>query len=196
MAATEYTYAIDVDTANGKVNLDALTREIAASSIVVALDHLDTSGNTLSVWMKDALTAGDKTTLDGVVAAHEGAATEAGMIIEGDRFVATVNTTTDHATTFAEFRYVSGASIKVADRYPGDKVNFEVWHPAGTEPLAVYGNNIPIPADGVVEWGTIASEEEGRADIPAGIELRVVYTSVAPSGTAPEVCIFYRTHQG
>lgn len=69
---TKYTYSIANDTANGKVNPTTLTTEIAASSIVVALDHIDTGGDVLDIWFKDPLSGADQTTLTAVVAAHTG----------------------------------------------------------------------------------------------------------------------------
>lgn len=76
MAATTYTYSIAADTANAKAAGDALDEEIRKSSIVTALDGVSvavSAADNIDVTMKDALSAGDKTTLDSVVAAHEGA---------------------------------------------------------------------------------------------------------------------------
>jgi hypothetical protein len=70
MAVTKYTYSIATDTASGAVDLDQLTAEIAASVIVIASDHLETLGDVLDIWMKDALTTGDETALDTLVQAH------------------------------------------------------------------------------------------------------------------------------
>lgn len=75
MAATKYTYAVTSDFPNGKVNLSRLQDEIRASSIITALDRIDTVGGSISldvltggsidIWFKDALSTSDKTTLDG-----------------------------------------------------------------------------------------------------------------------------------
>lgn len=72
MAQTKYTYSIAGDTANGILAAGALKEEIGSSSIITALDYISSLGDVLDVYMKDALSTGDKTTLDGVVAAHEG----------------------------------------------------------------------------------------------------------------------------
>jgi hypothetical protein len=196
MAATKYTFSIANDTANGIVNVDALGNEIAASAIVTAFDYPNTAGDVLDLWFKDPLSAGDQTVLAGVVSAHAGAATEKGVLHEGTAAQAALNTSTDIDKTFPNFRYLSGASAKIKNQTFLDTISFEVWHPQGTEPIAVYGDELPVPHDGLVDWGTIASEEEGRADIPAGIILRAKYTSVATAGPLPEVCLFYRTHLG
>jgi len=70
MAATEYTYSISGDFPDGEVNTSKLTYEIQTSSIVTALDHIGTSDGYCSIWFKAALSSGDETTLDGIVAAH------------------------------------------------------------------------------------------------------------------------------
>ena len=72
MAVTTYTYSVANDTLNGKVELDALTLEISQSSIVIGLNSINVSDDVLDILMNDAISAGEKTTLDGVVAAHEG----------------------------------------------------------------------------------------------------------------------------
>ncbi|MHC4618504.1 MAG: hypothetical protein ACYTEQ_12215 [Planctomycetota bacterium] len=72
MAATKYTYSISGDTANGIVNSSSLNAEIDASAIVTSLSYIETSGNVLDIWFVDALSGGDETILDGVVAAHTG----------------------------------------------------------------------------------------------------------------------------
>lgn len=69
---TKYTYSIATDTANGKVNSTTLSDEIAASSIIIALDHIDTGGDVLDIWFRDVLSAPDQTTLTSVVNAHTG----------------------------------------------------------------------------------------------------------------------------
>ena len=72
MAATKYTYSISADFPNQKVSSDRLTKEIQASSIVTALDYIETSGDDCDIWFKDALSTSDHTTLDTVVANHSG----------------------------------------------------------------------------------------------------------------------------
>lgn len=92
MAATKYTYNVANDFPGGKVNLSRLQVEIASSSIVTALDRVNSSqgsingdvltGGTLNIWFKDSLSAGDKTTLDGnasnpaggLIASHDNSA--------------------------------------------------------------------------------------------------------------------------
>ncbi|RLC88631.1 MAG: hypothetical protein DRJ03_01795 [Chloroflexi bacterium] len=72
MAAMKYTYSIAEDFPNQLVSPDRLTLEIQESAIVTALDFIGTSGDVCDIWFKDALTAGDQTILDSIVAAHSG----------------------------------------------------------------------------------------------------------------------------
>ena len=73
MASTQYLYSISTDFPNHKVQTTRLTQEIQVSPIVTALDRIDTSGDDCAIWFKDALSPGDKATLDGLVAVHSGA---------------------------------------------------------------------------------------------------------------------------
>lgn len=72
MPATKYTYSIQTDFPNQAVDPARLAQEVQASAIVTALDYISTSGDDCDVWFKDGLSAGDKTILDGIVAAHSG----------------------------------------------------------------------------------------------------------------------------
>jgi hypothetical protein len=74
MAQTAYDYSIANDTLNGKVAPDKLRDQIQDSSIVTALDGIitDSATDLLRVIFKDALSVGDETILDTVVADHDG----------------------------------------------------------------------------------------------------------------------------
>jgi hypothetical protein len=72
MSATKYTYSIENDTLNGALYTDTLVIAIRNSSIVTAIDHIDSAGDVLDIWMKAALTSGEEDILDAVVAAHAG----------------------------------------------------------------------------------------------------------------------------
>lgn len=65
MALIEYDYTKQID-------LPSLTLQIQGSTIVTALDHIDTVGTAASIFFKATLSDADKTTLDGIVAAHTG----------------------------------------------------------------------------------------------------------------------------
>jgi hypothetical protein len=74
MAATTYEYTISTAFPNAKVNLSRLTKEINDSAIVTDLQDasFNNSVDTCYVVFVDALSAGDKTILDAIVAAHSG----------------------------------------------------------------------------------------------------------------------------
>lgn len=75
MASTKYTYSVANDTLNSKVSPSALRDEIDADvSITVGVDPQGISvvADVLDVWFKASLSAGEKTALDSVVAAHDG----------------------------------------------------------------------------------------------------------------------------
>lgn len=72
MALTDYAKTISTDFPNGKVDSSRLTQEIQQSPIVTALDRIDTGGDTCNIWFKAALSLGDATLLDGLVAVHSG----------------------------------------------------------------------------------------------------------------------------
>lgn len=69
---TKYTYTISTSFPFGKVDSGRLTLEIAASLIVIGLQHIDTGLNLCDIWFKDVLSAGDQTILNAIVAAHSG----------------------------------------------------------------------------------------------------------------------------
>jgi len=70
--ARSYKYSIRNDTANGAVNLDKLTLEIRNSNIVIALDHIDVSGDDVEMWFKADLDQSDVSVLNSIVAMHDG----------------------------------------------------------------------------------------------------------------------------
>ena len=70
--ATQFTYTIADDTANGLVDEDALVVEIGASSITIALDTVGVSGPDVVIDFKADLSGAEETTLDGILSAHAG----------------------------------------------------------------------------------------------------------------------------
>lgn len=75
MAATEYTYSIQSDFPDQKVNPVLLKQEIDNCPISTALERINEDGDDCNIWFADALSSGDKTTLDGIIAAHQGTET-------------------------------------------------------------------------------------------------------------------------
>jgi hypothetical protein len=85
MAETTYPYTLASDFPNGQINAEKLENEIYASAITRALSRIDvnTQAGTVDIVFLDALSAGDKTTLDGdisgpaggLIAAHDNSPT-------------------------------------------------------------------------------------------------------------------------
>jgi len=65
MPQTTYQYTISTDFPGGVVDTNVFAREIEDSSIATALVRIDTFGDNIDIVFVDALSAGDKTTLDG-----------------------------------------------------------------------------------------------------------------------------------
>jgi len=70
--SSKYTYSIQTDFPSSAADSSRLRSEIVTSAIVTAFDYINVSGDDCDVWFKAALSEGDKTILDGLVAAHEG----------------------------------------------------------------------------------------------------------------------------
>lgn len=68
-----YSYSIAVDTATGKARGGQLAQEVSAA--IADLLRIDTAGDVLDVVFSRTLTAGEESTLDGIVAAHAGVET-------------------------------------------------------------------------------------------------------------------------
>lgn len=79
MPEQSYDYSLSADFPGGAIDCANLVDEIAASSIVTALNRIDSTGDSVSIVFASALSAGDKTTLDGdttgpaggLIAAHD-----------------------------------------------------------------------------------------------------------------------------
>jgi hypothetical protein len=72
MADTKYTYSVASDFPQGAVSPETFEQEIHDSSISSATYlYLNIAGDVCDVWFDGALSGGDETTLDGIVAAHE-----------------------------------------------------------------------------------------------------------------------------
>jgi len=70
--ASQFTYSIANDTLNGAVASVKLQNEIRASIITIALQGVTLSGDNLIIDFKTDISSGEETTLDGLVAAHDG----------------------------------------------------------------------------------------------------------------------------
>jgi hypothetical protein len=69
---SNYSYTISTDFLNGKVDSARLTQEIRTSAIAIALDSINTAGDTCTISFRATLSSGSITILAGIVAAHSG----------------------------------------------------------------------------------------------------------------------------
>lgn len=72
MANTQYIYSVSADFPNQAVDPSRLADEITASSITVALDRVEVTGDVCSIWFKDVLPTEKTSVLDTIVAVHSG----------------------------------------------------------------------------------------------------------------------------
>jgi hypothetical protein len=121
MALTKYTYSISVDFPNSIVETSRLTNEIRVSAIVTALNRIDTAADDCDVWFNDALSGGDQTLLDGIVAVHSGEPVEGapiGSLGTSDSMIGSVgaNTTSSFYPSCDNFLTSAvGANIRDSD---------------------------------------------------------------------------------
>lgn len=207
MAETTYDYSITTDFPNDKVDCGKLTVEIQSSSITIALERIDTSGDDCDIIFKDSLTTGEETTLDGLVAAHDGEPlqvispvileptgdTSKNLIVHGRTFSATLDDVTNEDISFSEDRYFQGLTIEIQDFTDGDYIRISLYNPGKTAELRVFaegentGEGVPIPPSGLVN--VIA---EGTALVPTGYHIRLKYNSIGTTGNQPKVFLLIR----
>lgn len=166
---TTYTYNIAADLPGGKVNAGRLREEIAASPIVTALANVATAGGiiasgvttggALSITFMAALSAADKTTLDGdaagspkggLLAAHDSSPTLAGtLLVEAQFVIGGMKTDIDGVVLTAaagehkradyampESLYLQGAQVQWRGCQLGDRGWIALIHPSSQGGLA------------------------------------------------------------
>lgn len=110
MAQTNYTFSIQNDFPNHKLNSDKLTTQLHATNIVPLLVGIGTSGDVCTITYLDALSSGEQSTLNGVIAIHDGEAipeTE-NKDVKGNPVVATsVYGYVAESTKWKGYRYVA-----------------------------------------------------------------------------------------
>lgn len=70
--ATKYTFSVSSDFPNQKAHPTTLQNEINSSSITIAVEEINVIGDVCDVWMKASLSSAEQTTLNSIVAAHQG----------------------------------------------------------------------------------------------------------------------------
>ena len=148
-------------------NLGQLEDEIRVSAIVTALDNITMLGSDVTITFKAVISAGDKTILDGIVAAHVPAAAEDYVapvsITEQPPFAKPdFRTKMDSTTAWESFdetvaggskildfelleeKYVTGGEIIFKDAKEGDYISAEVYDTNSTIPDIEYPPAAPL----------------------------------------------------
>ena len=143
---TKYTYSISTDTLNGKVDIDALTNQIRATAITVALNRIETLADVLDIYFNAVLPSEEVTILTATVAAHNGepivpppsvvyTLTSNAFQMQTDKalFEFTKGTTStgefkleNHEGESFVYKYLSGADWMVENAVNGDWAKFQV----------------------------------------------------------------------
>lgn len=205
MAETTYTYSVALDTLNGLVSSVQLIKEIQGSSIVIAIDRVDVTGDILDIVFKDALDSADVGGLDTLVADHDGVVlnppdvvkiqetttSETLLTLQGIRFVADLSIVTDFDLQFTEVRELQNVNCFVANHTDGDYIEFTVHMPDSSDALLKqFAVTVYVPPGGEI----VTSPAFETSVILAGLILRFSYTSVATSGPQPIIICHLRTH--
>jgi hypothetical protein len=131
VALTTYSYTISTDFPAGGVVSSTLTTEIGASAIVTALERINTTGDSINIVFKDALSAGDKTLLDAGISNPAG-----GLIAAHD------NTPLTDLAIPVVIQEESEAT-RTGGHYGAESINFEAPGPSGT--ITTHDVTLTIP---------------------------------------------------
>jgi hypothetical protein len=168
MAATKYTYSITSDFPNQLVDGGRLKSEIQSSAIITALDYVATSGDDCDVWFKDALSTGDETILDGIVAVHTGEPLPGPSQLEDGTTIVTLNTRSLDGTALVGKQKL-GLGRKAFARIDDATENLNVdGRTAGSEDLVWDGDTTAWTLSG---YGSATTEAvyEGTYGLDSGV---------------------------
>jgi len=223
MATTNYVYSVANDFPATGLASDRLAQEIQESSIVTALDRIDTSEDVCNIYFKDALSAADKTTLDGdttnpaggLLAAHSGEPLPnavAPVILEptgnsaknlqayGVEFEADLNQSTSKSVQFDETRDVQGVSVQVVNHQPGpsgDTMRVAIEAPDGqggwVEVRVLARGEATGSGCPVPTNGNVIAVSEGTASLPTALRITTTYNCVKTAGDKPLIHMIFRT---
>lgn len=174
MAETTYTYSIADDFPATGLNSSRLKLEIEQSAIITALDRIDTDGDVCNIIFKDALSAGDKTILDGDTTAPAGgliaAHTAEGIITpDGVQLYSGADTpspqTFDGSPIFAEQRLTLGQAAFLRTDNATEAMDIDGG--AGGTPLSVWDGT--GAGDTGADWSVAGTgSESASADAGSG----------------------------
>ena len=189
-----YTYLVSA-TFDGVVNISSLASEIAASPIVTALDHISVIGQNIDINFKAALSAGDKSTLDALVAAHKGNVVVQELQDELGREYVRTDSRDPHDTTYFtssgdSWVSVTGIAVATADGsatsfiLPHHKVRNVVIYHDSVDVTSQYNVSSDVIVDGIITTfgdGTISIDTPPAA----GTVITADYEYAVIGGGAP-----------
>lgn len=189
MANTSYTYSISGDFPNQKVDCAKFQYEIEQSSISSAVViYVHTSGDNCYVWFDDPLSGADQTTLNGLVAAHDGeplpwpkrflprTGTPTSVVLEdGDVWP-------DDATQ--EFMYYDGTSVQTFQwKYFSRNASGFLYPTTTTDNLYMGGTtpNAVLFNDGDASFGSAAMSGAERIRVVGGARIEKTNNAAIPA---------------
>ena len=173
---TSYVYTISTDIPSGLISVARLRREIELSSIVTQIDYvaggITTPGNdTVTIWFKDPLPTGEKTTFDGSAGAPAAHPTVAGSLLYTHSGVPLPDDAQDVNVTGGSVSVTSGtidANGKILSPnnvdFLGDAAKPLRVDPTGTTTQPVSVASLPLPASAATE-ATLSALNTNAADI-------------------------------
>ena len=181
---TQYTYSISTAFPNHRVNSDDLYREIAASAILTAQQHIDTHDDDCDIWFKDVLSNEDESVLDVVVNAHQGTPTPAEVQPVSIDGVPTMN---DGSLFVAPCMFFDGLYLYITGAGDGtnrgDGQQFMASSEAGGDTTVEWGfNDIVFMAGGTAQF------MGGEFGDWASLEIYAPATVITPNGSHTGNC--------
>lgn len=176
-----HSYSISADTLNSALSADRLTLEIQQSSITIALDRIDINGDNFDVVFKASLSAGEITTLNGLVAAHTGQSLAAPtQLVKLDELKAS-----DGTLQFTPYKSYKGSSKSFCTPdYSNPCTWFEDTTQVVGEVLSTVDNTVYTSGRTVTNWNHYWID---WTRIPNSA--RQVYTTIAPKVYKNDVVI-------
>jgi hypothetical protein len=160
MPETTYSYSLSADFPGGAIYEPNLRAEILASSIATVLSRITRSGNTINIIFANALTAGEKTTLDnnttnpagGLIAAHDNVFIDQSE--DGLRFYKYSESASESTTTSSTFQNkLSSTTQKLP---PGQyKIN---WYVSYTSDSTANDIEVRVQLDDTTDIGFLRYE--------------------------------------
>jgi len=173
---TSYVYTISTDIPSGLISVARLRREIELSSIVTQIDYvaggITTPGNdTVTVWFKDPLPTGEKTTFDGSAGAPAAHPTVAGSLLYTHSGVPLPDDAQDVNVTGGSVSVTSGTIDANGKILSPNNVDFlgDAAHPLRTDPTGTTAQpvsvaSLPLPSGASTE-ATLSALNTNAADI-------------------------------